>query len=84
MVLCKDVSTRQSILESLEPLAIRAKICEEGEVAASLLDKHKFEAVLVDLLLGDEVAVGWNDRATRKDGSDVPTFRSLRTAGRSI
>jgi len=54
LVLCKDAPTRQLIIESLQPLAISAKVCEEGVVAASLLDKQKFEAVIVDLLLGDE------------------------------
>ena len=54
LVLCKDAPTRQLIIESLQPLAIRAKVCEEGVGAAGLLDKQKFEAVIVDLLLGDE------------------------------
>ena len=54
LVFCKDAPTRQLIVESLEPLAIRAKVCEEGVIAASLLDKQKFEAVVVDLLLGKE------------------------------
>jgi hypothetical protein len=55
LLLCKDAPTRQLVIESLHPLAIRAKICEEGVVAAGLLDKQKFEAVIVDLQLGDEV-----------------------------
>jgi hypothetical protein len=54
LVLCKDAPTRQLIIEALQPLAIRTKTCEEGVVAASLLDKQKFEAVIVDLSLGDE------------------------------
>jgi len=45
------------ILDSLLPLAILPELCEEGMVAASLLDKQKFEAVIVDLLLGDEAAL---------------------------
>jgi hypothetical protein len=54
LLLCKDAPTRQLILESLHPLAILPEICEEGSVAASLLDKQKFEAIIVDLLLGDD------------------------------
>jgi hypothetical protein len=54
LVLCQDEPTRQLIIESLQPLAILPEICEDGFVAASLLDKQKFEAVIVDLLLGDE------------------------------
>jgi CheY-like chemotaxis protein len=54
LVVCNDARTRQLILESLQPLAIRAEFCEEGFVAAGLLDQQKFEAVIVDLLLGDE------------------------------
>lgn len=54
LVLCKDVPARQLIIESLRPLAIRPEICEEGITAASLLDRQKFEAVIVDLRLGEE------------------------------
>jgi|HubBroStandDraft_4_1064222.scaffolds.fasta_scaffold269616_1 hypothetical protein len=54
LVLCKDAGTRQLIVDSLQPFAIRPEICEDGLVAASLLDKQKFEAVIVDLLLGEE------------------------------
>lgn len=57
LVFCKDAPTRQLILESLLPLAILPEICEEGVVATSLLDKQKFEAVIVDLLLGDEAVL---------------------------
>jgi hypothetical protein len=54
LVFCKDPPTRQLILESLHPLAILPEVCEDGVVAASLLDKQKFEAVIVDLVLGEE------------------------------
>lgn len=54
LLLCKDKPTRQLILESLRPLAILPEVCEEGFIAASLLDKQKFEAVIVDLMLGDD------------------------------
>jgi CheY-like chemotaxis protein len=57
LVVCKDPPTRQLILESLHPLAILPEICEDGVVAAGLLDKQKFEAVIVDLLLGDEAVL---------------------------
>jgi CheY-like chemotaxis protein len=57
LVMCKDPPTRQLILESLRPLAILPEICEDGVVAASLLDKQKFEAVIVDLLLGDDAVL---------------------------
>src|SRR5271166_5598345 len=57
LVFCKDAPTRELILDSLLPLAILPELCEEGMVAASLLDKQKFEAVIVDLLLGDEAAL---------------------------
>jgi hypothetical protein len=57
LVFCKDPPTRQLILESLRPLAILPQISEDGVVAASLLDKQKFEAVIVDLILGDEAVL---------------------------
>jgi hypothetical protein len=54
LVVCKDAPTRQLVIGSLQPLAIRPEICEEGITAASLLDRQKFEAVIVDLQLGEE------------------------------
>ncbi len=57
LILCKDASALELILESLRPLAILSEICEEGFVAARLLDKQKFEAVIVDLQLGDEAVL---------------------------
>jgi hypothetical protein len=57
LVFCKDAPTRQLILDSLHPLAILPEICEDGIVAARLLDKQKFEAVIVDLQLGDKAAL---------------------------
>jgi DNA-binding response OmpR family regulator len=54
LVVSKEAPTRQLISESLQQLAIRPEICLEAFVAAGLLDKQKFEAVIVDLLLGDE------------------------------
>jgi ActR/RegA family two-component response regulator len=53
LIVCKDEQARQLIIESLQPLAIRAEICEEVFAAARLLDRRKFEAVIVDLLLGE-------------------------------
>jgi hypothetical protein len=54
LVLCKDNGTCQLIGESLQPLAIQPEFCEEALSASVLLDRQKFEAVIVDLLLGKE------------------------------
>jgi hypothetical protein len=53
LVVCRDAQTRQLIVESLRSLAVRPEICEEVVIAAALLDRKKFEAVIVDLLLGE-------------------------------
>ncbi|MGA9544005.1 MAG: PilZ domain-containing protein [Candidatus Sulfotelmatobacter sp.] len=53
LIVCKDARARQLIIESLRPLAIRSESCEEVSAAALLLDKQKFEAVIVDLHLGE-------------------------------
>jgi PilZ domain len=54
LVLCKEAETRRLLVESLRPLAIHAEICDEAVTAISLLDRRKFEAVIVDLRLGEE------------------------------
>ncbi|MFY9680685.1 MAG: PilZ domain-containing protein [Candidatus Sulfotelmatobacter sp.] len=53
LVVSKDALACQLIIDALRPLAIRPEICEEVFAAARLLDKQKFEAVVVDLQLGE-------------------------------
>jgi CheY-like chemotaxis protein len=53
LVVCNDAEDQRLISESLQPLAIRAEICGEVFAAARLLDRQKFEAVIVDLRLGE-------------------------------
>jgi hypothetical protein len=57
LVLCKEAETRRLLVESLQPLAIRAEVCDEAFTAISLLDRRKFEAVIVDLRLGEEACL---------------------------
>ena len=54
LVLCKDARTRELIINSLQPLAIRPELCEDLFSAARFLETNKFEAIIVDLLLGQE------------------------------
>jgi PilZ domain len=81
LVLCTDASTRQLIIESLQPLAIRAEICENGFVAASLLDKQKFEAVIVDLLLGDEALLVLRQLRFSRANRTAVTFAIAKESG---
>lgn len=53
LLVCKDMRARGLIIEALQPLAIRCEVCEEAFAASGLLDRRKFEAVIVDMLLGD-------------------------------
>jgi hypothetical protein len=54
LVVSQDEPSRRLIVESLQLLAIRPEMCEETFSAAGFLAKQKFEAVIVDSLLGDE------------------------------
>jgi|SRR5271165_1020747 len=54
LIVCQDEPTRRLIRESLQPLAIRPEMCGEASTVAGVLDKQKFEAVIVDLLLGEQ------------------------------
>jgi DNA-binding response OmpR family regulator len=57
LVLSRDAEARALVIESLKPLAIQPEICEETETAIRLLDSRKFEAVIVDMRLGDDAAL---------------------------
>ena len=57
LVVCGDPQTCQLISQALHPLAVSPEICEAVSRAASLLNKRKFEAVIVDTLLGNEATL---------------------------
>jgi DNA-binding NarL/FixJ family response regulator len=56
LLVCKDEETRELLVQSLRALAIRSEICEEVFSAAALIESHKFEAVIVDLKMGEQAA----------------------------
>jgi len=74
LVVCKDVAARQVIIESLQPLAIHAEICEEVFGAARLLDRQKFEAIIVDLLLGEGAMLVMEQLRFSRSNSTAVTF----------
>jgi CheY-like chemotaxis protein len=80
LVVCKDARTRQLIIESLQPLAIRPEICEEAFSAARLLDRQKFEAVIVDLLLGEEALLIMEQLRSSRTNRTAVTF-AITTGG---
>jgi hypothetical protein len=82
LVVCKDARTVELIISSLRPLAIRSEICEDVSRAALLLETNKFEAVMVDLLLGEEALLLMGQlRFSRANGTAV-TF-AITVAGAS-
>jgi CheY-like chemotaxis protein len=54
LLICKDPQARAVISESLRPLAIRPEISEDAFAALDLLERQKFEAVIVDFQLGEQ------------------------------
>lgn len=50
----KDAATIQQITESMQQLAMSPEICVEIPAALLLLNQRKFEAVIVDLQLGEQ------------------------------
>jgi ActR/RegA family two-component response regulator len=57
LVISRDLEARELLINSLTPLAIQPEICEEVHSATRILDSHKFEAVIVDMRLGDEATL---------------------------
>ncbi len=53
LLVCAEQRARDLISEALQPLAIRPEICEDPLLALDFLDRQKFEAVIVDLQLGE-------------------------------
>ena len=74
LVVSKDALACQLIIDALRPLAIRPEICEEVFAAARLLDKQKFEAVVVDLLLGEGAALVMEQLRFSRSNRTAVTF----------
>jgi hypothetical protein len=83
LVLCKDAPTRELIINSLQPLAIRPAICEEVFSAVRLLATNKFEAIIVDLLLGEEALLIMEQLRFSRTNRTAVTFAITGGAGLS-
>jgi hypothetical protein len=53
LLVCAEEDDRELIVQSLKSLAIQPLVSQERLSATKLLDSHKFEAVIVDLRLGE-------------------------------
>ena len=56
LVVSGDADAIAQVRDSLRQLAMSAEVCGEASAALRLLARQKFEAVLVDLSLGESVA----------------------------
>ena len=54
LVVSNDASAIEHLSVSMQQLAMSAEVCFEVSAAQSLLNQRKFEAVIVDLQLGDQ------------------------------
>jgi ActR/RegA family two-component response regulator len=53
LLVSNDAVTVQQLSEAMEQLALHPEVCPEVLIALRLLNSQKFEAVIVDLLLGE-------------------------------
>lgn len=74
LIVCSDAGTVELIVNSLRPLAIRSEICEDVSRAALLLETNKFEAVIIDLLLGEGALVLMEQLRFSRANRTVVTF----------
>jgi ActR/RegA family two-component response regulator len=56
LVVSNDAVTIQQLSESMQQLAMSPEVCAEVLTALGLLNRRKFEAVIVDLRLGDQAS----------------------------
>lgn len=52
LLICSDSAAIQLVTEGMQRFAIATKVCNEASMAFRLLNRHKFEAVVVDSQLG--------------------------------
>ncbi len=54
LLVCNDAGTIKQLTASMQQLAMVPEVCADVPVALALLNRRKFEAVIVDLQLGDQ------------------------------
>jgi len=74
LLVCRDNEARELIIQTLQMLAIRSEVCEDVFTAVKLLDKRKFEAVIVDFLIGDEAEMAMEQIRFSRTNRTAVTF----------
>jgi hypothetical protein len=74
LILCSDADACRVMIDSLQPLAIRAETCADAITAIRLLETRKFEAVVVDLLLGEEALLAMSQLRLSRTNRTAVSF----------
>jgi|SRR5208282_1209618 len=81
LVVCNDEETGDLLSESLRPLAVLPEVCEDVLAANRLLNRQKFEAVIVDLQLGEDALLMLEQLRFSPSNRTAVTFAILANHG---
>ena len=74
LLVSADSTTIQQFSQALEEFSISPEVCKEVPTAVRLLDRRKFDAVIVDLLLGEQSALVFDAVHLSPSNKTVVTF----------
>ena len=74
LVVSEDVATVQQLSHALHQLSIATDLCREIPTAIPLLNRRKFDAVIVDLHLGEDIEKVLDAARTSHSNRTAVTF----------
>src|ERR1039458_629524 len=74
LLVCADPATIQQFSHALQELSIAPDVCREVPAAVGLLNRRKFDAVIVDLQLGEQSELILNEARLSPSNRRAVTF----------
>ena len=79
LIVSNDATVIQQLIRGMQQFAVAAEVCSDAPSAASLINTRKFEAIIVDRPLGDQVDLFDRIRLSASNGNSV-TFAVVESA----
>ncbi len=71
LIVSNDAAVVQQLIRGMQQFAIAADVCSDAPSAATLINTRKFEAIIIDRALGDQVDIFERIRLSPSNGNSV-------------
>ena len=84
LIVSNDSTVIEQLIRGMQQFAVAAEVCSDAPSAASLINTRKFEAIIVDLPLADQVELFDRIRLSASNGNSVTFAVVHSTAGTEL